>query len=250
MKPCAAAPIRQRPMHYVCLVLAVLVLSGCASQPANLTDPVADPWESFNRKMHKFNMGFDKVVSKPVAKGYNAVLPETPKRAVRNFFKNLWFPVTFVNLILQGKFEESMEATGRFFMNSTIGLGGLIDVASKADVPYYDEDFGQTLAVWGWKESRYLVVPFLGPFTVRDLGGRGVVGYFSPTAYFARRYNNYAPLIVDLISLRADLLPFDREIEASNDPYVLIRDAYLQNREYKIYDGNPPTPDYDALLEE
>ena len=237
-------------VRFCCLALVMLLVTACAAQPANLADPVYDPWQPFNRKMHKFNMKFDKAISKPIAKGYDKIIPEAPKRGVRNFFRNLWFPVTFLNLILQGKFEESLVATTRFFMNSTLGLLGILDVATKAGVPYYDEDFGQTLAVWGWKQSRYLVVPFLGPFTVRDLGGRGVVGYFSPTAYFARRYHNYAPLIVDLISLRADLLPFDREIEASNDPYILIRDAYLQNREYQIYDGDPPSPDYDALLEE
>ena len=120
-------------------------------------------------------------------------------------------------------------------------------------MPDYDEDLGQTLAVWGWEDSRYLVVPFLGPFTVRDLGGRGIVGYFSPTAWYVREQDEwvqYAPLILDFISLRASLLPFEEDIQKSSDPYSFIRDAYLQNREFKIYDGEPPAPDYDSLLEE
>jgi phospholipid-binding lipoprotein MlaA len=153
-------------------------------------------------------------------------------------------------LLLQGKVEDALESTGRFLMNSTLGLLGFIDVATKAGMPQYDEDFGQTLAAWGWKESRYLVVPFLGPFTVRDLGGRGVAGYLSPTMYMIREHDNYWPLIIDLVSLRAELLPFDKDLKESNDPYALVRDAYLQNREYKIYDGDPPAPDYDAMLEE
>ncbi len=135
-------------------------------------------------------------------------------------------------------------------MNSTVGGLGFVDVASKVDIPKYDEDFGQTLAVWGWKDSRYLVMPIFGPYTARDFIGRGFYGYFHPISYAVREYNNYIPLVVDLISLRAELLPFQAELDAANDPYVLVRDVWLQNREYKIYDGDPPQPDYDALLEE
>jgi len=135
-------------------------------------------------------------------------------------------------------------------MNSTIGLLGFFDVATKAGIPYIDEDMGQTLAVWGWKDSRYLVMPFLGPFTVRDVLGRSFYGYFHPVSYMAREHDNYWPMIFDLISLRAELLPLDADIDAATDPYVLIRDVYLQKREFDIYDGNPPAPDYDALLEE
>jgi phospholipid-binding lipoprotein MlaA len=231
-------------------LLAAALTGGCASQPSTAGRTQGDPWEPFNRGVHDFNMGFDRAVVRPIARGYDTVMPDAPQRGVRNFFRNLEYPVTFLNLLLQGKVSESLEATGRFLMNSTLGLLGFFDVATKAGMPRYDEDFGQTLAVWGWKDSRYLVVPFLGPFTVRDLGGRGIVGYASPLAYAAREYNTYAPIIVDLITLRAALLPLDQDIEASNDPYAFIRDAYLQHREFEIYDGDPPAPDYDALLEE
>ncbi len=234
----------------IVLLLSVFLV-GCASQqPVTLTNPEDDPWEAYNRKIHTFNMKLDKAVARPVAKGYETVVPEAPRRGVRNFFRNLSYPVTFLNLLLQGKFEDSLTATGRFLMNSTVGVLGFVDVATKVEIPEYDEDFGQTLAVWGWKNSRYLVMPVFGPYTARDFLGRSFYGYFSPISYVAREYNNYIPMVVDLISLRAELLPFQAELDAANDPYVLIRDAYLQNREFNIYDGNPPAPDYDALLEE
>lgn len=234
----------------VLLLLQLLLLAGCASQPATMTDPERDPWEAYNRKIHTFNMGFDKAIFRPVARGYDAIVPDAPQRGVRNFFKNLSYPVTFINLILQGKFQDSLTATGRFLMNSTVGGLGFVDVASKVDIPKYDEDFGQTLAVWGWRDSRYLVMPIFGPYTARDFIGRGFYGYFHPISYAVREYNNYIPLVVDLISLRAELLPFQAELDAASDPYVLVRDVWLQNREYKIYNGDPPQPDYDALLEE
>jgi len=233
------------------LALLALILTGaCATQSAALTDPTADPWEPFNRKMYAFNDTLDRAVVKPIAKGYDLIMPDAPQRGVRNFFRNLKFPVTFLNLILQGKFEESLTATGRFFLNSTAGLLGFFDVATRQGVPEFNEDFGQTLAVWGWKNSRYLVVPLLGPSTVRDLGGRLPDSYASPVTYVAREDHEYRPLILDLISLRASLLPFDKDIKEAHDPYLLVRDAYLQNREFDIYDGNPPSPDYDSMLEE
>lgn len=240
----------QQLLLRITLPLLIAGLAGCASQPATMTDPERDPWEAYNREIHSFNMGLDKALFQPVARGYDAIMPDAPQRGVRNFFRNLNYPVTFLNLILQGKFEESLTATGRFLMNSTVGLAGFFDVATKVEIPEYKEDFGQTLAVWGWKDSRYLVMPVFGPYTARDFIGRSFYGYFHPTSYVAREYNNYIPLVVDLITLRAELLPFQAELDAASDPYVLVRDVYLQNREYNIYDGDPPQPDYDALLEE
>lgn len=240
----------RRPLLLAALLLLLAFLAGCSTQQVTLTDPERDPWEAYNRKIHAFNMSFDEAIGRPIAKGYDKLMPDAPQRGVRNFFRNLSYPVTFLNLILQGKWEESLTATGRFLMNSTVGVLGFFDVATKEDIPFYEEDFGQTLAVWGWKDSRYLVMPFFGPYTARDFLGRGFYGYFHPISYVAREYNNYIPIVVDLITLRAELLPFDAEIEAANDPYVLIRDVWLQNREYRIYDGDPPEPDYDALLEE
>ncbi|MEJ2382933.1 MAG: VacJ family lipoprotein [Xanthomonadales bacterium] len=231
------------------LIVLGLALTACSSRQVQPSAPDIDPWESYNRKMHAFNMGFDRVLMRPIARGYDAVMPDAPQRGVRNFFRNLSYPVTFLNLLLQGKFEASANATGRFLVNSTLGLFGFFDVASKGGMERYDEDFGQTMAVWGWKESRYLVMPFIGPYTVRDLLGRSFYGYFHPISYRIREYDDYSLLVLDLITLRAELLPFQQQIDNANDPYVLVRDVYLQNREFEIYDGDPPIPDYDALLE-
>ncbi|MBT8048540.1 MAG: VacJ family lipoprotein [Xanthomonadales bacterium] len=232
------------------LLIQAAMLSGCATKPVTMTDPERDPWEAYNRKIHSFNMAFDDAIFKPVAKGYDTIMPDAPQRGVRNFFRNLSYPVTFLNLILQGKFEDSLTATGRFLMNSTVGVFGFFDIATRVEIPEYNEDFGQTLAVWGWKDSRYLVMPVFGPYTARDFLGRSFYGYFHPVSYVAREYNNYIPLVVDLISLRAELLPFQAELDAASDPYVLVRDVYLQRREYDIHDGDPPQLDYDSLLEE
>jgi len=240
----------RQPLFLFTLLVLMSFLGGCVSQNVVLTDPEADPWEAYNRKIYSFNMAMDKAVARPVAKGYNAIVPEAPRRGIRNFFKNLDYPVTFLNLLAQGKIEDALTATGRFLMNSTVGVLGFVDVATKVEIPDYDEDFGQTLAVWGWKNSRYLVMPVFGPYTVRDFLGRSFYGYFHPISYVAREYNNYIPMVVDLIALRAELLPFQAELEAASDPYALVRDVYLQNREYRIYDGDPPETDYDALLEE
>jgi len=234
----------------ICILLAAIFLNGCATQPATMTDPERDPWEKYNRKIHAFNMSMDKAIFRPVAKGYDVIMPDAPQRGVRNFFRNLAYPVTFLNLILQGKVDDSLTATGRFLMNSTIGLLGFFDVASKAGIPNFNEDMGQTLAVWGWMESRFLVMPIFGPYTARDFLGRGFYGYFHPVSYYARVEGNYVPMIVDLVTLRASLLPLDDDLRNANDPYVLIRDAYLQRREFLIFNGDPPAPDYEALLED
>jgi phospholipid-binding lipoprotein MlaA len=241
---------KKQAFFLVIVLMQMFVLGGCASQQTTLAYNEDDPWEAYNRKIFSFNMSLDKAIAQPVAKAYDAVVPEKPRRGVRNFFRNLAYPVTFLNLILQGKFEDSLTATGRFLMNSTVGVLGVFDVATKVEIPEYEEDFGQTLAVWGWKDSRYLVMPVFGPYTVRDFLGRSFYGYFSPVSYVAREYNNYIPMVVDLISLRSELMPFQAELDAASDPYALVRDVWLQNREFQIYDGDTPETDYDALLEE
>ena len=241
----AATPIRLAVM-----LLLAASLGGCATQKTTLTDPERDPWEGYNRRVHAFNMSLDRAVFRPVAKGYDAVMPDGPQRGVRNFFRNLGYPVTLINSLLQGNMERAFTSTGRFMMNTSIGLLGFFDVATRAGIPFYEEDFGQTLATWGWTECRFLVMPVLGPFTVRDLLGRSFYGYAHPVSWAIREHDQYIPLIVDLVSLRAELLPLQAELDAAADPYVLIRDVFLQRREYEIFNGNPPAPDYDAMLEE
>ena len=235
--------------NWLSIALCVL-LTGCAGTQNRHTDPENDPWEGFNRKVHSFNITLDRYVARPVAVVYDKVMPEPFQRGVSNFFRNIDYPVTFINQLLQGKFKESGISTGRFLVNSTIGVLGLFDVATKMGIPEYDEDFGQTLAQWGYEESRYLVLPVFGPSTVRDGIGRSFYGYFHPVSYVAREDENYTPLVLDLIQTRAGFLSQDDMLEESYDPYTLIRDSWLQNREFKLYDGEPPLADYDAYLEE
>jgi len=231
------------------LILLSGLLAGCAGTQSRNTDPEGDPWEGFNRKVHAFNMKVDKVV-RPIAVGYDKIMPDPLQRGVGNFFRNLNYPVTFLNQLLQGKFRESAESTGRFLLNTTFGLLGFMDLASREGIPYHDEDFGQTMAGWGWGDSRYLVMPFLGPFTVRDLLGRGFYGYSHPLIWAAREKGLYWPIAFDLLQRRAALLPQDYQVTEAYDPYVFVRDAWLQNRAYLIHDGEPPEPDYDAYLDE
>jgi phospholipid-binding lipoprotein MlaA len=237
-------------MARVLLAACLMLLTACAGTQSRNTDPVRDPWEGYNRKIHAFNMGVDKAVLRPIARGYDRITPDPIQRGIGNFFRNLNYPVTGLNQLFQGKFSEFGESTERFLANTIFGLLGFVDIASKAGLPQHDEDFGQTMAVWGWEDSRYFVLPFLGPRTVRDTLGRSFYGYAHPISYLAREESIYWPFAADIIQIRAALLPQDQAIQEAYDPYVFIRDAWLQRREYLIYDGNPPEPDYDAYLEE
>ena len=195
-------------------------------------------------------MAIDKAILKPVAKGYDKITPKPVKRGISNALRNLHSPVVIINLALQGKLKESVIGTGRFLFNSTVGLLGLIDVASNVGMPDYNEDFGQTLAVWGYDKSRYFMLPFLGPSTFRD--GIGKIGNsrVSGEGWFIREHHQAIPYVLGVIDTRVRLLPQDDLFLDAPDPYALIRDAYLQRREYLIFDGNPPLPDYDGFLEE
>ncbi len=133
-----------------------------------------DPWQTFNRRMHRFNMVLDRRVARPVALGYVKAVPAPVRRSVGNFFNNVGQSTTMMNALLQGKPKRAGQSLSRFVINSTVGLGGLFDPATKAHIPNTNEDFGQTLATWGWKKSRYLELPLLGPTTVRDTVGNGV----------------------------------------------------------------------------
>lgn len=241
---------RQKLKRLGSMLLLTVILSACAGTQTQLTDPENDPWEGFNRKVHHFNSTLDRTVARPVAKAYRTVTPRLVQNGVSNFFRNIDYPVTFINQILQGKFKQGGISTGRFLINSTVGVFGLFDVATRMNIPDYDEDFGQTLAKWGYEDSRYLVLPFFGPSTLRDGMGRSIYGYAHPVSYWAREDHFYTPLVLDMVQTRAAFLNQDSALNEAYDPYTLIRDAWLQNRQYKIHDGNPPMPDYDDYLEE
>lgn len=226
-----------------------LLLTGCAGTQNRHTDPENDPWEGFNRKIYAFNEGLDKVV-RPVAVGYDKVMPDPFQRGVGNFFRNLDSTVTIVNQVLQGKFKESGSSLGRFLLNSTIGVLGFFDVASKVGIPYYNEDLGQTLATWGYHDSRYLMLPVFGPSTIRDGVTRYADSFYHPVGYAIRGNNRWGYWIVRGIDLRATFLDADAGIQEAYDPYTMVRDLWLQNRQYQIYDGDPPMLDYDMYLDD
>lgn len=217
-------------------VLLASMLGGCAT-PAN-----KDPLEGLNRGIYKFNDTVDKAAIKPIAGAYKAVVPGAVRTGVNNFFSNLDTLVTIINDLLQLKFDKAMTDSGRFVINTTFGIAGLIDVASMDGIERRSEDFGQTLAYWGWENSTYLVLPFLGPSTVRDTGGLIVDGaFFDPINYVDHVPTRNSMLITKFIDKRSQFLPVaDLLDEAALDPYAFMRDAYLQRRLNHIYDGNPP----------
>ncbi|MBA2689650.1 MAG: VacJ family lipoprotein [Burkholderiales bacterium] len=221
------------------ILFIVLALTGCASVPGK-GDP-RDPFEGYNRAVYKFNDAVDRAILKPVAQGYDTAVPGPVKTGIRNFFSNLGEVVIIANDLLQGKGEQGVSDLGRFLMNSTIGLIGLIDIATPAGLTKNNEDFGQTLGKWGVGPGPYFMLPFIGPSTVRDAFGRladSQLQYFTWVEDVPARNSAYA---VETIDTRAGLLKAGNILdEASLDPYNFLRDAYLQRRQRLVYDGNPP----------
>lgn len=234
------------------VVCAALLLSACATTaapPPDERDP-RDPWEPLNRQVHGFNMAADRAVLRPVARGYQKVTPSPVRTGVRNFFNNLRSPVIIVNLLLQGRPGESLEHFERFFVNSIYGIGGIFDLASKADMPSHEADLGMTFATWGWDDSRYLVLPFLGPSTLRD--GIGFYGdtFINPVWELAREQGSYALLGLNVVQIRAGLLSLDAQLQGAFDDYILMRDGHLQRRSFLIGGGESDLPDYDDFLDD
>lgn len=222
---------------------SVTLGSGCATLdgPPNPDDPL----ESYNRAMFSFNETMDKAVLKPVAKGYNWIMPDFASTGVTNFFNNLDDIVVFFNSLLQLKFHEAVSTSARLVWNTTIGLLGFIDVATHMELPKLNEDFGQTLAFWGVDSGPYFVLPFLGPSTVRD-GLSVPVDWvlFDPVFQDKELKVTLSLLVVRYTDKRAGLLTATNIIdETAPDKYAFIRDAFLQRREYLIHDGNPPDTD-------
>jgi phospholipid-binding lipoprotein MlaA len=225
----------------------MLVACATTAPPPDQRDPV-DPWEPYNRNIYKFNRTLDKTIIRPVAIGYQKVVPDPVETGVTNFFDNLQSLPTIINLALQGRPADSLTAVVRFTMNSVFGLAGVFDVASRSGVPKHDEDLGQTLAIWGWEDSRYFVLPFLGPSTLRDGLARPVDSYSDVVWREAVNGRAYG-IAVDLIQMRANLLGREEQLEGAFDEYLFVRDAWMQNRQFKITGGSS-TPDYDSFLED
>jgi phospholipid-binding lipoprotein MlaA len=224
-----------------CLLLC-LGLGGCASPSHN----PKDPFESFNRGAYKFNDALDKAVLKPVAKGYNTVMPAPARTGLSNFFSNLNDVTVAANDLLQFKVKQAASDTGRIFVNTTVGVLGLIDVATPIGLEKHNEDFGQTLGYWGVGSGPYLMLPFLGPSSVRDSVGLYADTMTSQTSRIKHVAVRNEVYLTNFVVKRASLLDEEKVIdEAAIDRYSFIRDAYLQHRQNLVYDGNPPREKYD-----
>jgi len=201
----------------------------------------ADPWEPMNRKVYAFNEAVDTALVRPLAEGYQAVVPGFVRGGVDNFFGNFYDGWSVVNHLLQGKFEPAVEMTVRVTTNSVLGLGGLLDIASEMGLERQSEDMGQTLGRWGVPSGPYVVLPLLGASSVRDAAGRVVDRRASPANVVAQDDRSWLLTTVDVVSTRASLLPATRLLEAvALDKYTFVRDAYLARRRSEVYDGNPP----------
>jgi len=219
-------------------LVMVFGISGCATGPDKHPD---DPLEPLNRSVYQFNDVVDRSIVKPLARGYNAVAPAPVNLGVTNFFNNLDDVRSALNNLLQFKIRRAFSTVGRVVVNSTVGVLGLIDVASNLDLPRYQEDFGQTLGVWGMGSGPFIVVPFLGPSSGRDGAGLVVDWFTHPIRLVDNDGLRWGLRGLDLVDTRADLLNASRVLDqAALDPYAFVRDAYLQRREDQVYDGNPP----------
>ncbi len=218
--------------------LLLASLAGCAT--TGMGTP-GDPLERMNRATHRFNDSVDRAVLKPVATGYRNFVPQLIRTGVDNFLGNLAFTTTIANDLLQLKVKDSLVDLGRFAVNSTLGIGGILDPASHFGIPKNDEDFGQTLGRWGVPPGPYVVLPFLGPSTVRDAPSIYVdvqtdlrIGDWLTTE------QEWALVGLSFVNRRAELLPFDSSVDSAYDRYAFVRDAWLQRREYQVKDGDVP----------
>jgi phospholipid-binding lipoprotein MlaA len=230
------------------LLLCALLLGpgGCATLEGP-PDP-RDPWEGFNRSMYAFNTKLDNAVLKPAAKGYRAITPDPVETGVTNFFANLEEIRIAVNNLLQFKPLAALSDTGRLVINTTLGIGGVFDVATQMGLRKHEEDLGQTLGRWGVGSGPYLVLPFFGPSSPRD--GFGLIGDYAldPIRQVEDNSTRNSLYVVDVMDTRAQLLAVDDIIEqAAFDPYTYIRDAWLQRRRSLIHDGNPPPSESDEI---
>ena len=224
-------------------LLFILIISsvtfGCASVKG--PSPEHDPFESYNRAMFSFNDAFDKAILKPVAAAYKNYVPEPIQTGVSNFFSNIGDIFVILNDLLQGKFAQARDDSVRFIMNTIFGVFGIFDVATYMDLPKHNEDFGQTLAVWGVSDGPYLVLPFLGASTLRDTAGLIVDAQVDPILDITDDEARYATLALKTVDTRARLLGASNVLDkAAFDRYAFMRDAYLQRRQFLIHDGSPP----------
>jgi len=238
-------PYLFKPCRHFIFLFTVFFISGCTTLkgPPNPDDPL----ESYNRSMFKFNQTVDKFTLKPIAEGYQYIMPEFASLGVSNFFNNLDDIVVFFNQLLQFKPGDAVETSARVVFNTTFGVLGLIDVSTVMNLPKHNEDFGQTLATWGVSSGPYIVLPLLGPSTIRNASGLVVDWtYFDPIFKRQTLRQSLITFSIKYIDKRANLLAATNIInEIAPDIYAFTRDAWLQHRKYVIYDGHPPDDELD-----
>lgn len=237
--------------HIAAPAVLVLALAGCASvPPGTVATPgqQADPWEAFNRKVFAFNDTVDEAVLKPVAKSYQEIVPAMVRTGIGNVLGNVGDVWSAANQFLQGKFQYGLEMGMRVLTNTFFGIGGLLDPATEMGLVKRSEDLGQTLGRWGVAPGPYVVLPFLGPSTLRDTVALPVDHRFSPGGYPREQADRYAVTAIDLIDTRANLLATTQLVgEIALDRYSFIRDAYLARRLDQVYDGAPPLENFDDV---
>lgn len=221
----------------VTCLASLMTLGGCTSVPDNAGSDPSDPWEVVNRHTYAFNQGVDNVLIKPIAKGYQFIVPEPVRDSVTHFYQNLGEPSNALNNVLQGKVEEGILSLFRLMINSTVGVGGLFDVASEVGITRMPEDFGQTMGVWGISDGPYVVLPIFGPSTVRDSVGLVPEFFTDPNYYVDNDYVRWSSWGVKFVNTRERLLPYTDMLELQVDPYVAMRNAYLQSRQSAVQDG-------------
>lgn len=220
-------------LKWMLLGVFIACLTGCAASKYPPTNP-QDPYEHFNRKVFAFNMALDRAFFRPIAKIYDAVLPWPIKKGVRNFYGNLNDVTSIANEILQLHFAQVVADLARVVINTTVGIGGLFDVATHLGLEKDKEDFGLTLASWGSNNTPYIVLPFLGPYTIRDFVGLPVDYFLSVWTYIKWDAVSYGLEGLGMVQYRASLLAGDEIVDQAFDPYIFIRDAYLQRRAYLV----------------
>ncbi|MEM7541284.1 MAG: VacJ family lipoprotein [Pseudomonadota bacterium] len=230
----------------VLAVLLGLALAGCASNQSS--DP-SDPHENLNRSFYNFNDKLDRNFFEPLAEGYVKVTPDPVRDGVTNFFDNVNYINVIANDLLQGKLNDFASDTGRFVVNSTVGIGGLFDPATSLGLEEHNEDLGQTFGKWGAGEGAYLVLPFMGPSSYRDVGSPVMGTLLNPLTYLTPIIT--VPLgAMNAINTRANLLEASAiRDQAALDPYTFVREAYRQQREFLIYDGDPPGDGFEDYIE-
>jgi phospholipid-binding lipoprotein MlaA len=245
------SPLARIRIRLLVLSLSGLAVVGCASQAPFKRDP-RDPWERVNRVTFRVNEKLDRAIAKPVAKAYRRYTPHFVQTGVSNFMDNLNYPIVIVNDFLQAKFKPALSDTGRFVLNTVAGVGGLFDPASEAGLAKNDEDLGITLGKWGVHQGPYIILPIIGPSTLRDGFGKLGDEFITPQNYISDRWLRYGIDGLYYLDLRARLLDVEGALDNAFDRYALLRSVYLQHRQYKVSgvdadvapdDLPPPDPD-------